>query len=259
MKTVLTLVLAALLLSQQALAENLTPADFAYGCPLPGAENGFVYEISLPLAVYEKVTRQDLGDLHVFNGAGQLVPHAVRRPEYAQDKQETRHPLPFFPLVAPATPQSSDLSMRVSRNTDGTVITVDAGTAAAGKTASSWYLLDTSALKEAPSTLELDWIGGGDGIIAVSLSQSSDLVHWSPLVNRAVLVDLTYNSSAIAIRRIPLHGKTMPYIRLHCLDSHKPFQLSAVQAVSGTPFPREQWQWLKLNANKAAKDGTGMA
>lgn len=256
MKILFALVLATLLFCPQVSAETLTPSDFAYGCPLPGAENGSVYEFSLPLAVYEKVRRHDLGDLRIFNGAGQLVPHAVRHSNPALEKQETRQPIPFFPLVDPPVQQNGDLSLRVSRSSDGTVMTVDADMATTGKTASSWYLLDTSALKVVPTALELEWSSSGDGIIPVSLSQSSDLVHWSPLVSRAVLVDLNYSNSAIAVRRITLHGKTMPYLRLDSLDSRKPLQLGAVQAVSGTPPPLEQWQWLHLRANK--KDEAGL-
>ena len=71
-----SLVLACVLLL--ALTDPVTaaapdPQDFAYGCQLPAAEDGGVFSLPLPLAVYERVTQSSLGDLRVFNGAGEVA------------------------------------------------------------------------------------------------------------------------------------------------------------------------------------------
>jgi hypothetical protein len=62
----------------------LTSADFAYAIPLTPVPGLAVQTTLLPLAVYRGVLRQDLGDLRVFNGAGRVVPHAIRVLDQAQ-------------------------------------------------------------------------------------------------------------------------------------------------------------------------------
>lgn len=54
------------------------PEDFAYGSLLEADGSEALYEITLPAAVYRGVARPDLGDVRVFNSAGEVVPHAWR-------------------------------------------------------------------------------------------------------------------------------------------------------------------------------------
>lgn len=223
--------------------------DFAYGCQLPQVDDTGVYALTLPLAVYEKVTRSDLGDLRVFNGAGETMPHALRSLQKAEEPKQIRQTIPFFPLQGKPSPTTSDLSLRVSRHADGTVVTVDAG-ATALSPVSTWYLLDLHGLEPAPSALELQWAGGRTSVFSVALAQSKDLTHWSPLVGRTVLADLDYQGKSVTARRIALPGNPLPYLRLDCLDCQEPFQLQTVTAVSGTAIPPEQWQWLRLPPQK---------
>jgi hypothetical protein len=241
--------LTLLFFSNPALAASPVPVDFAYGFPLPGVEDSGVYSLTLPLAVYTKLTRADLGDLRVFNGAGETVPYAFRRPQRVEIQPQTRQAVPFFPLRGTPSAATADLSVRVRRHTDGTVVTVDAG-AATSQSASTWYLLDTSILEPKPSALELQWADSAASVFTVALAQSSDLTHWSPLVCRTVLADLNYQGNTVAARRIILPARTLPYLRLDCLDCQQPLQLQAVTAVSGTSAPPEQWQWVRLAPKK---------
>ncbi len=93
------------------------PGDFASGLDLPGAADGGACNVALPLTC-EQLTR-DLADLRVFNGAGEVVAHALRRPDPADDRRETRRDLPFFPLTTIDRPARDDLSLRVRRDRDG--------------------------------------------------------------------------------------------------------------------------------------------
>ena len=56
----------------------LYPADFAWGTTLDSWDDSPVHTVLLPLTVYRGVTRRDLGDLRVFNGRDETVPHAIR-------------------------------------------------------------------------------------------------------------------------------------------------------------------------------------
>lgn len=227
-------------------ANPLVPGDFAYGCPLPVAEGTGLHAVDLPTAVYEKATRADLGDLRVFNAAGEVVPHAVR--QIAAESKHTRTPIPFFPLPGERQTPTADLSMRVVRNPEGAIVTVETGqTGATQPQATSSYLLDTTKLDAYPTELELAWSGPA-GLLTVSLAQSRDLTHWVPLIDKAVLADLSFNGGTVTVRRIRLPGSTLPYLRLDCIERTEPVQIREVVAVSGTPVHADEWQWLPLQA-----------
>jgi hypothetical protein len=45
------------------------PADYAYGLKIEASGSEALYDVTLPPSVYRGVTRRDLGDVRVFNGA----------------------------------------------------------------------------------------------------------------------------------------------------------------------------------------------
>lgn len=57
-----------------------TPQSFAYGLELAISGSNPFHELELPLEVYQNVTRTDLGDIRVFNGNDDIVPHLLRKP-----------------------------------------------------------------------------------------------------------------------------------------------------------------------------------
>lgn len=236
--------LCILLVALPASGAELSRQDFAYGHVLDVDRGDGLYVLDVPLSVYTKAIRADLGDLRIFDGAGQPVPHAVRQP--AMELSQSRQPVPFFPLVGERQAASGDLSLRVARNPDGTVITVDTGDGPA-KVGSS-YLLDITKLDPRPNELELRWTG--PEMVTLSLMHSSDLTRWSPLVDRLVLADLNYNDGRVVSRRIPLSKTTLPYVRLDCTDCREPLQVEEVTGLSGTPATADQWQWLRVQGTE---------
>lgn len=74
MNVTLLIGLLTLTMVLPARAARLTPTDFAYGCPVPVTDPDAVHGLILPLEVHAAVTRQDMGDLMVFNAAGEAVP-----------------------------------------------------------------------------------------------------------------------------------------------------------------------------------------
>lgn len=247
------LLLCLLLVAVPVTAAVPKPTDFGYGCPLPLVDETGLYTLTLPLTVYERVTRADLGDLRVFNGAGEPVPHALRRPPQPTDQPQVRQAIPFFALPSGPPSQTGDLALQVSRHTNGTVIRVESGQAGL-QPGPTGYLLDTSALQPSPAALELTWAGDRSSVFTLSLAHSSDLSHWSPLVDRAVLADLNAQGKNLTLRRITLPTKPLPYIRLDCLDCRVPLDLQAVTALSTIPAPAEQWQWLRLTPETIETD-----
>ncbi|MCL1981422.1 MAG: DUF3999 domain-containing protein [Proteobacteria bacterium] len=233
-------------------AASLVPNDFAAGLSLPEADGTGIHVFEVPAVVYEKAQRSDLTDVRVFNAAGEAVPHLVR--EVAERSEEIRQPIPFFPLPGKESRQPDDLSLRVALQADGKVLTVDAG-APNQSSPTSCYLLDTSRWKVAgPSALEFSWRSPATGLLTLSLMHSSDLVHWQPLVDRAVLAELSYQGSQVVARRIPLPHRALPYIRLDCVDCQAPLLLSEVVALAGQPVTGDPWQWTRLSAAQVTEE-----
>ena len=83
---------------------------------------GAIYSVELPEDVYKTVTRNDLGDIRVFNGAGEVVPHTIRASRKEDVIRDEWQPLPYFPLYREATGDAGDLSMQVRWSPDGSIL-----------------------------------------------------------------------------------------------------------------------------------------
>jgi hypothetical protein len=142
----------------------------------------------------------------------------------------------------------------VSLQADGKVLMVDAGTPNQSSPTRSYLLDATRWHTTGPSTLEFYWRGPTSGLLPLSLNHSSDLVHWQPLVNRAVLADLSYQGSQIVTRRVSLPGTVLPYIRLDCADCREPLLLEEVVALSGQPVTGDPRQWMRLPAVQVTEE-----
>jgi hypothetical protein len=86
-----------LLLSQSSAFGAERPEDFAYGMPIHADAQDALYELEIPAAVYRGVTRTDLGDVRVFNGHGEVVPHALRPRASSSSESGAAVSLPGFP------------------------------------------------------------------------------------------------------------------------------------------------------------------
>ncbi|MDD2463883.1 MAG: DUF3999 domain-containing protein [Desulfobulbus sp.] len=229
-------------------------ADYAYGCSLPVNDTTGLYVLDLPLTVYLELQRSDQGDLQVFNGAGQPVPQAIRRHDSPQIP--VRQPVPFFPLRVDEHNTSPDLSVRVQRHSDGSIITIQNGASPAGTITRYSYLLDLNGYESAPTALELSWQeeNTSNEMIALKVSQSSDLAHWQTVRDKVVLAELVYNGGKVSQRSFSLPGAVQPYLRLECRDCRQPLKLTAVSAVSGPSMKADQWQWQQLKSDQVLNE-----
>lgn len=252
-----SVLLLCLCLSQQALCREPALSDFAYALPLTVTDPNGLFTFIIPQQIYAKCAYPDLRDLRIFNGDAVPVPYAVRPMDAAIEK--IAQALPFFILPSGREADNSDISLQVRRNSDGTVFTVNAQGSLSPSTAPAAFLLDASSHKAQFTELELEltWDRPGEGICTVSLNQSSDLVHWSTLVNRAVLADLRHQGQVVQFRSIPLAGKVMPYLRLNFLDCPRPPSLTGATALTGTLANPDIWHWLQLNPTAATDNKEG--
>lgn len=236
------------LLSRAGAAAAEQPQDFAYGIAIHVATSGALHEIEIPAAVYRGVTREDLGDLRVFNGAGEVVPHALRPRVTSRAESDAAVRLPVFPLYGEAVDKNADLNVRVEKRPDGTVIGIQSqGKGAARKNRLSGYLVDASSLKSFIHALQLDWHQASDGFVGkVTVDGSDDLARWFNLANNAALARLMFDGHRVVRNRVELAPAKYKYLRISWSEKQAALERLTVHAelaVKRVAAPRN-WQEL---------------
>ena len=103
---------ALLLLLHDIAGAAERPQDFAYGLPIGIDAGDALYEVEIPPALYRGVSRADLGDMRVFNGQGEVVPHALRPRIGSTEQAAAAVRLPVFPLYGESSEKFEDLQVR---------------------------------------------------------------------------------------------------------------------------------------------------
>ena len=244
-----------------ALSAAERPADFAYGMPLAVSGDEALYQVTLPPAVYRGVVRAEVSDLRVFNGAGEVVPHALRPRKTARAEAGESQTLTLFPLKAPADTGIDGLSISVQRGPGGTSIVnvTSTGGTATGEPRTVGYLIDLSAFERALRALEFDWTASANFAGKLRIESSDDLGAWRPLVSGAPLVNLEVGGQRLQQKRIELPMRKAKYLRLSWVAP--PAERAAFPALETargelaertTEAPRE---WGRIGEGKPARPG----
>ncbi|MDY0269100.1 DUF3999 domain-containing protein [Trichloromonas sp.] len=250
MKSLLLAALLCFVVGAPANARSL-PEDFAYGLPLtPSGDTPFA-EVELPLAVYRTLTRADLGDLRVFNGTGEEVPHLLRGPEaMITESPGAARAVPFFPLRT-AADSDDTLAVRIAEAPGDWRVEIQTRSQAepATTTTVSGYLLDLAGVDFPVAALELEWNGSGDFFGEVEVVTSDHLKAWRPLT-RAVLARLDYQGRRLEHKRIDLPTALGRYLCLRWRGSAPPVEPARVVALgrSNRAVLPEIRHWLPVTA-----------
>jgi hypothetical protein len=196
-------------LALMALAAEPKPADFAYGATLTDAEAPIV-EITLPPWVYSAVTRNDLGDVRVFNAADQAVPTALRSAPLAEPDGPSIT-APHFAIEAPPATPVNDLALTFKDH--GRELLVSSKGLPPGPRELVAYVLDVSSAKRSATALELTWTD--ESVWArVDVSASDDLSSWRSVVSDAALADVKLGNHRLERRRLELGSVRARYLRV---------------------------------------------
>jgi len=208
------------------------PADFAYGIPIGTDAADALYEIEIPAAVYRSVTRSDIGDIRVFNGQGEVVPHALRPPT----RKIASVSLPVFPLYGDMDERLNDLGVRIEKRGDGTIIAIQNRGQTGGQASPlRGYILDASSLRSAIEALLLDWQTASESFVGqVRVDGSDDLAAWTILTNGAALARLTFGGHQVQRNRVDLRFARFKYLRISWPKGQAPLEsLSAAAEPAG--------------------------
>lgn len=208
------------------------PSDFAYGLRLDVEGHSALWQLPLPASIYSRVTRSDLGDMRVFDAAGRVMPHALQRPAAPLKPVAPPGEIPFFPLLTSRQGDGRVRTIRVRRDARGRVVEIIKDAAATSPTAHvTAYLLDLSEPSRVPNLLTLHWQRQTDSGFStvVQIDHSTDLIHWQPLLRKAVLVDLQAGRETLIHRDIDLPKPPLAYLRLSWPRALRHVRLTAVK------------------------------
>jgi hypothetical protein len=249
----------ALVLSAGA-ATAQSPQDYAYGASLEADGSEALYQVALPAAVYRVVAHPDLADVRVFNGAGQVVPHAWRPRRSDQVDSLPPVPLTLFPLRATAGTDVDEISIRLRRDAAGradVVVTSSGGRSGTVKRTVA-YLADLTKVPRPLRALALEWESRPDGFAGrLRVDGSDDLDAWRTLVAAASLVRLEIAGQRLDQKRIELPPDTARYLRLSWVSeqSEEPPELSGARGepVGRTVDPAREW--IRVKAEPGPEPG----
>jgi len=246
--------LSGLLAGSAFCAES--PTSFAYGITIRADSGEALYRLELPRAVYLGAVRRDLGDLRVFNGTAEVVPHAFR--PRATTEVQKREPvvLPLFPLYGEDAKQLDGLSLRVERRPSGTIIKLDERS---GKQASKKllaYLVDATALRDPVGALELEVNSSAAYAANVSVEASDDLSSWRTVAAQAPLLSLQHAGARLEQRRIEFSSRKPKYLRISWTGMPAGAELDALRAEPGDARIDVARQWETVSGRLVA-DKTG--
>lgn len=239
------------------------PADFAYGIPLEADGKEALYEVTLPAAAYRGVVRADLADVRVFNGSGEVVPHAWRPRRTAGTEAGKPVALTLFPLKAEEGASVDAISIRVRRGPGGSssvdVSSTSGGAQKGGEKRTVGYLVDLTALDRALRAIEFDWQPVPDGFAGkLRIDASDDLGSWRTLVAAAPLVNLEMAGQRLQQKRVELPQQKVKYLRFSWVQQGAGAARPEMTAASGEPVERAveaPREWAQVEPAKGEKPG----
>lgn len=219
MSLVRPLALALAAATTVAAAAAPVAKDFAHGFDLVTMSEAPVQQVTVPDAVYERITRADLGDLRVFNGGGIVVPHALCTGPQASPDTVREQSLPVFPLRSPAArvPADSRVMVQTPGGTSVQVTEGPAGPALVPVTPqpSDGFVVDASGVDGDIRALRLAWNTADDASEAhVRVEASEDLNAWRPVVPGTTLFHVAADGRALDRSHVDLPPARYKYLRL---------------------------------------------
>jgi hypothetical protein len=241
-----------LLVAATAQARTLKPNDFAYGAELAVSGDSALVEATLTPEVYRALTRGDLGDLRVFNAAGEVVPHLLRLPPPPSMSRTVDRP-PLFPVYANQGQTVDKVVMNVKHDAQGRIVRVETRRVSEGNRRIVAYIIDASAIQTPVAAFELEWSGlDTDFMGAVSLQTSDDLARWTNVVTDAGIASIKFGGEQLERRRIEFPPQQAKYYRIVWPPERPIPELPMVkfEGVARAATPERNWEKVVLHAGK---------
>ncbi len=250
--------LIPLLLLVPALAAAERPQDFAYGIPLAVEGREAFYQVEVPRAVYEGVVRADLGDVRVFNAAGEVVAHALRPRTTSSKAAPPPVKAVLFPLRTDAPAGIDGLDLRVEKSGGRTVVNLRTRDGKpAGGTKLVGYVADASGIDAPVRAVVLELPANADNVMTrVTLEASDDLRQWTALAAGASVLRLAAGGERLEQLRIEFPARKARYLRLTWPGRSNALELAGLAVEPGETVIEAPRQWREAPGT-AVKDKPG--
>lgn len=244
MKVIITLFAFALATTGFTQEDALVSKDkFAYGYSIEVDGDGAIYSLYLNEKIYQGMTREDRGDLRIFNSVGNVVPHVIRSSDQMSKKAVPAIRLPFFPLYKKSKVAAANSNIRITTNDQGSIIDLNYGKADKKSQFVYAYIIDASALTVVPERFELAWESDNNNfILNIKLEGSDDLNQWHIVKPSSAISNMQFNNHTLVQREIDLPMNLPKYIRLSWLGDAD-FKLTGLTAHFSDSYQTQTRHW----------------
>jgi hypothetical protein len=203
--------------------------DYASGMSVSSADARPLIEAVLPDEVYRVITREDLGDLRVFNGDGVPVPHAFCPAPQSGEAQVTEQSLQVF-VLSGRNRGRQDSRVNVQTASGTRVDVQDASPSEPEVVSGLVHIIDardTLPLR----AIRFDWHSpDGASEVKVRIEASEDLDRWRTVVPASTLLLARQGGAELRRERIQLPQQQYSYLRVQRTDGGPPLSINSVTA-----------------------------
>lgn len=251
--------LAPLLAAATAIHAAESRNDFGFGMTIRAEREAALYRLIVPGPVYEAVTRTDLGDMRVFNAAGEAVPYAFLPRETATTEKQPLVKLTLFTLRGDEERGVESAEVSLVRRNGAVEFRMSTRGGARAKTTVVGYVVDAGTLtdgnhKRAIRALEFDLAPDGDYVGRIRVEASDDFTAWRTLAADAPLVRLDAAGARIVRDRVEFAPATEKYLRISWPKGVRPPVIASLRAEPGEAIVAAERTWKSVPGTTTQAD-----
>jgi hypothetical protein len=249
------LAMSGMLAASPILAAPPSKNDYANGMSIEAPYAQPMIEVLLPEEVYRTATRDDLGDLRVFNAEGMPVPHAFCATSQTSDEEVTEKSLPVFVLSGREQVYTSGARVEVQTSA-GTRVGVNDSSAPETEVVNRLiHIIDASEVDRPLRAIRFDWSSSdGASEVKVRIEASDDLDRWRTIVPTSTLLLVQQGGQELRRELIKLPTQEYEYLRVQRVDGGPPLAINSViaeQVVAGEDVEPVWFGANRLQSNEA--------
>lgn len=231
-------------------------SDYALQLGIIAPANAPLLRLPLNADVYRALRRQDLGDLRVFNAAGEALPAARLSADQRPHTLTVRSALTPLPAIAATKTGNGSTRISLDQGHGDMQVRIDVGGTArpAAAPTTSRFLVDTRAFGRRPvHAIELPLATATLFEGRLLIETSADLADWRILAASETILAVGNGDGRLARTRIAIKGHNARYLRLTWLSQPPAAMPTEVDLIHRQQPNAPDRQWLKLNGTVSGK------
>lgn len=229
--------------------------DYAKGMSVDASYTQPLIETVLPDEVYRSITRDDLGDLRVFNADGVPVPHAFCAARENAEPLITEQALQVFVLRGRKQVYTGGSRVAVETPTGTRVDVQESAQPPAEVVSGRIHIIDARQAAEPLRAIRFDWHSPDDASeVKVRIEASGDLDQWQVMVPASTLLLAQDGDQELRRERIELPRREYQYLRVQRVDGGPPLMINSVTAERVAPAGEIEPVWFSAQRLQSGDD-----